>query len=648
MTPYVMASLPFAGVNSGMRLSLLLFFITGMAFARVDRVEITSRSDYLGARSFGLAGSYERIQGRIHYVLDPANPHDAAIVDLDKAPRNERGLVEFTADLDLIRPKDPARANGVLFVNVPNRGGRFFIREQNTDEYYLRQGYTLAEVGWQFDIRPDPKLLRLEAPIVRGLTGRVRADFVVTEKTLDHPVGHVISGTIGGTGYRVADVHATDAILTERDAPLAQRKAISRKQWRFGDDKTIHFDGGFVPGRIYEVLYTAKDPAVVGCGLAAVRDFAAYAKRDPDAIVHARYAYAMGISQTGRFLRHLVWQGFNADEEGRQVFDALLVYVAGAGRGSFNHRFAQPSRDAQPLSPLFYPTDVFPFTDNPETDPRTGATSGLLDRARAEGVVPKIFYVNTAYEYWSRGGSLIHTTPDGKSDFDVPPEVRIYFVAGLAHIGGPFPPALSAERSLLGQQLDNPLRIEQLRHGFTAALDQWTRENVAPPDSRHPHVSDATLVPVSALAVKAIHGVGLPGFNYEVYRTGFGAGWSRGVVTEPPQVDGVYPSLVPQVTADGLDIAGVHLPEIDVPVATYTGWNQRDPKIGFPESRASFVGSYIPWPKADLARRYHNRDEYLGRFARTALDRYRDRFLVVDDLPAIIERGGEEWDYATK
>ena len=153
---------------------------------------------------------------------------------------------------------------------------------------------------------------------------------------------------------------------------------------------------------------------------------------------------------------------------------------------------------------------------------------------------------------------------------------------------------------------------------------------------------------MSALAVKAIHGVGLPGFNYEVYRTGFGAGWSRGVVAEPPQVDGVYPSLVPQVTADGLDIAGVHLPEIDVPVATYTGWNQRDPKIGFPESRASFVGSYIPWPKADLVERYHNRDEYLGRFTRTVLDRYRDRFLVVDDLPAIIQRGGEEWNYAAK
>jgi hypothetical protein len=629
-------------------LSLLLLLFSATAFARVDRVEVTTRSDYLEGRVFGLAGPYERLEGRVHYVLDPANPHDAAIVDLDKAPRNARGLVELVADFDLIHPKDPARGNGVLFVNVPNRGGRFFIREQSPDEYYLRQGYTLAEVGWQFDIRPDPTLLHLDAPVVRGLTGRVRADFVVAAKTFDQSVAHVIAGTIGGTGYAVADRGAADAALTQREAPLAPRTTISRKRWRFSDERTIHFDDGFVPGRIYEVIYTAKDPAVVGCGLAAVRDFASYVKHDPEAIVHARYAYAMGISQTGRFLRHLVWQGFNADEKGRQVFDALLIYVAGAGRGSFNHRFAQPSRDAQPLSPLFYPTDVFPFTDNPETDPRTGVTAGLLDRARAEGVVPKIFYVNTAYEYWSRSGSLIHTTPDGKSDFELPPEVRIYFVAGVAHIGGPFPPALSAERSLLGQQLDNPLRIEQLRHGFAAALDSWTRAAVAPPESRYPHLSDSTLVPVSGLAVKKIHGAEVPAFNYEVYRTDPGAEWSHGIVVEPPRVDGVYPSLVPQVTADGLDIAGVHLPEIDVPLATYTGWNRRDPAIGFPESRASFVGSYIAWTPADLAARYHNRHEYLGRFTQAALDRYNERFLILDDLPAIIKHGGEEWDYATR
>ncbi|MGH9418850.1 MAG: alpha/beta hydrolase domain-containing protein, partial [Thermoanaerobaculia bacterium] len=340
------------------RFAFATLLLATTALARVDHIDITSRTDYLGGKSFGLAGAYERIQGRAYFVVDPENVHDAAIVDLKRAQRYVHGEVGFSADIDILTPKDPAHGNGTLFINVPNRGGRFFIRDQNPDEYYLRQGYTLAEVGWQFDVRPDPSLLRLYAPVARGITGRVRADFVVVEKILDHPLGHVITGTIGGTGYPVADVNAKDAILTERDAPLAPRKTIASKRWHFSDDHTIHFDDGFVPGRIYEIIYTAKDPAIVGCGLAAVRDFASYVKYDTKAIVHAERAYAMGISQTGRFLRHLVWQGFNADEDGRQVFDALLVYVAGGGRGSFNHRFAQPSRDAQPLSPLFYPTDV--------------------------------------------------------------------------------------------------------------------------------------------------------------------------------------------------------------------------------------------------------------------------------------------------
>jgi hypothetical protein len=628
------------------RFAIAVVFIATTAFARVDHIDVTSHTDYLGGKSFGLAGKYERIQGRAYFALDPANAHDRVIVDLDKAPRNAKSQVEFSADIDVIIP---SHGNGTLFINVPNRGGRFFIREQNVDEYYLRQGYTLAEVGWQFDIRPDPKLLRLYAPVARGITGRVRADFVVVEKKLEHPLGHVITGNIGGTGYPVADIRAKGAILTERDAPLAQRKTIAAKRWRFADDHTIRFHDGFVPGRIYEVIYTAKDPAVVGCGLAAVRDFAAYVKHDPKAIVHAERAYAMGISQTGRFLRHLVWQGFNADEEGRQVFDAMLVYVAGAGRGSFNHRFAQPSRDAQPLSPLFYPTDVFPFTDNPETDPRTGVTAGLLDAARAEHVVPKIFYVNTAYEYWSRGASLIHTSPDGKFDATIPPEVRIYFVAGVAHIGGAFPPAQNAERSIRGQQRDNPLRIEQLRHGFAAVLDAWVRDNnVQPPDSRYPRVVVRHLVPVSELSIKFAHCVELPHSNYEVYRTDFGPDWAHGIVTEPPRVDGVYPTLVPQVNADGLEIAGVHLPEIDVPLATYTGWNLRDPQIGFPDSRASFVGSYIPWTRTEVYKRYSSAEDYIGRFTLAAINRIHERFLVIDDFPAMLQRAGEEWQEANR
>ncbi|HYZ89672.1 MAG TPA: alpha/beta hydrolase domain-containing protein, partial [Myxococcales bacterium] len=435
------------------RLGLAAILVCTPAVARVVRVEITSREPILAGREFGPVGSYERLAGRVYFALDPANPHNRAIVDLERAPRNRSGAVEFSADLIVLRPRNRARANGALVVDVPNRGqmltGHNVIAgDADVDSYYLRNGYTIAAVGWQFDVRSEQGLLHLQAPIARGVEGRVRADFVVPTRTQEHSVSHVIQDQVGGAGYPVADPRG--ATLTERDAPLAARHLIEPSKWRFTDAWTVRFEEGFLPGKIYEVIYTAKSPAVVGTGLAAVRDFADYCRRDASAVAPAKRIYALGISQTGRFLRHFVYEGFNASESGAQVFDGLLVYVAGAGRGSFNHRFAQPSRDAQPVSPLFYPTDLFPFTDAPTTDPLSGKTEGLLDRARKDGVVPKIIYLNTAYEYWSRGASLIHTTADATRDVAVPEEVRIYFLPGVPHVAGPFPPGHRPIRDNVG------------------------------------------------------------------------------------------------------------------------------------------------------------------------------------------------------
>jgi hypothetical protein len=586
-----------------MRRLLVFLLLAAPAYARVVRVEVTSRTDYWN-------GTYERIRARVTYALDPANPHNKDIADLTQP-------VEFSGDVDIARPRNGG--NGVLNVYVSNRGGRFFVNDR-PDEWYLRQGFTLADIAWQFDVRPDPRLLHFEAPVAKGIRGRVRSDFIVSAKTFDQPVGHLIQGQNGGTGYPVAETK--DAVLTERDAPMAPRRTVPQKKWRFTDPMTIHFDDGFVPGRIYEVIYAAADPAIVGAGLAAVRDFAAYCKHDPNAIAPAKLAYAMGISQTGRFLRHMVWQGFNADEEGRKAYDAMLIYVAGAGRGNFNHRFAQPSRDAQPLTPAMYPVDVPPFTDD-----------GLLKRARAENVVPNIFYVNTAYEYWSRGASLIHTTPDSARDVDPAPTSRAYLVAGLGHVAGAFPPAKQEG----AQQPVNPNNIIYLRHGFTAALDAWTRFGTPPPPSQVPKIADGTLVPVEKLNALRI---AAPKFAYNVYKIDLG--------TEPPPVHGTYVNLVPQVGPDGNELAGVRIPELQVPVATYTGWNLRTADAGFPDYRASFVGSFIAWPKDEVLARYHARDEYFGRFTDAALALVRDRFFVADDLRAILERGEKLWEVTTK
>src|SRR6266851_7415677 len=244
-----------------MRRALLLFLIATPLLARVDHVELT-RSD--------LGPHFEKLVGKVYFAVDPKNPHNAIIADLDKAPRNAAGEVEFSADLYVIRPK--TNRNDTLFVEISNRGGKAFLASLDPaneagirDRFLFDRGYTVAWIGWQFDVRPEPNRVRLYAPVAPGITGRVRSDFVVSAKVDEHPVGHIIQGAVGGTGYPVADVNDRAGVLTERDGPTAARRTISRRKWRFTNPTTVHLDGGFVPGKIYEVIYTAKDPAIVGC-----------------------------------------------------------------------------------------------------------------------------------------------------------------------------------------------------------------------------------------------------------------------------------------------------------------------------------------------------------------------------------------------
>src|ERR1041385_6487720 len=461
--------------------------------ARVVRVEIASRTDIDSGKPFGAVGAYEKITGRVNFAVDPANLHNRQIVDLDKAPRNADGEVEFSADLYLLKPKDMAKGNQAVLFEVSNRGGRGILSLVNGregeygDGFLMRQGYTIAWVGWEFDLSRQGERLRLSAPVAHDPSGKeihglVRGDFTPSQKRDDWPLGHILLGPDGGNSYAVDDQQSTANVSTVRDSPTASRTAIPRSDWSFAhlvdgklapDPHFIHLNTGFVPGKIYEVVYSSKNPAVVGVGLAAVRDFLSYLKYDPQAAAPVKRVYAVGISQSGRFLRHFVYQDFNADEQGRQVMDGVIAHVAGAGRGSFNHRFAQPSRDAQPMSSLFFPTDLFPFTDLPEED-RLNASAGLLDAATRSHTVPKIFYTNTSYEYWGRAASLIHTTADGKKDAAPAQNTRIYFLAGLQHFSGAFPPQKSVQGNpdYTGQQPQNPNPIQWYWRALITDMDQ--------------------------------------------------------------------------------------------------------------------------------------------------------------------------------
>jgi hypothetical protein len=663
---------------------LLICLICGVAplGAKVVRVEVTSRTDVLNGQAFGAAGAYERIVGRVYFSVSVTNPHNRRIVDLDKAANLKDGEVEFSSDFVAVRPKDASKGNGSLLLEVPNRGrariigivdgGSWDLANDAGDAWLLRNGYTVVSLGWQWDA-VGQDALRFLAPVAKEngktITGLLRGDLMPSRIMDEIPLGHLIIGEIGGSEYPVAAPDDSRNVLTVRASRSAPRTVIRRSDWQFAhtvdgklmaSDRHIHLNGGFQPGKIYEYVYVVADPVVAGLSFAAVRDFASYAKHGGDPVAPAARVYGEGISQNGRFLRDFLYRGFNADEEGRIALDGILAHVAGAGRGSFNYRFAQPSRDAQPTSSVFFPTDIFPFTDQPEIDPVTEERGGLLDRATAERVVPKIFFSNTSYEYWGRAAALIHITADGKRDATISPDVRIYHFTGLQHFSGPFPP-VKGKGDLLGQQPQSPLPIRYFWRAMITNLDAWVRNNTLPPESSYPKIAEETLVPIEKYAFPAIPGVNIAHDANEALRIDFGPNWRDGILSvQPPRVGQPFPVLVPQVDTDGNERDGVRLPEISVPLGTYASWNLRDPSIGAPDQRVSFEASYLPFPKTaadrekthdprrSIAERYASREDYLERYRRALDELIKQRWIPEGDREVLLHRAEQEWDEAVK
>lgn len=621
--------------------------ISVAATAAVTRVEITERSELPAFRG------YERIAGKIHFAVDPQLPANQIIADIGLAPRNAQGLVEFTADLFLLKPADPAKSNGTLLLEISNRGGKGMLgmfdlggrpdprtTQDLGDPLLFEQGYTLAWVGWEWDVPERAGLLRLNAPKIPGITGLVRSEIIQSQRT-----NRASLGDRAQTPYAVDDQKS--ATLTVRDRPDGPRTSIPHERWRFTSDAGgIEFEQGFVPGRIYEVIYRGKDPVVVGLGPAAIRDYVSYLKQAGD----AKRAIGFGTSQSGRFLRTFLYYGFNVDEKGARVFDGLWAHVAGAGRGSFDHRFAQPSRDGHPRLNLFYPTDVFPFTDEPEED--LGLTDSLLARATKANVVPKIFYTNGSYEYWGRAASLIHISVDGKHDAAPSRDTRIYYLAGTQHGANANPERRNTENRANPQDYRYPMRA------LLVAMNTWITDGTRPPESRIPLIGHDELVAPAALVFPKIPGVHMPREPYTAYRLDFGPDFrTKGIVTfEPPNIGNPFPILVPQVDADGNEIAGIRVPELAVPLATYTGWNLRDAQIGAPDVAMDMIGSFLPFartradreksgdPRKSIRERYAGRDEYVAKVKSAAEPLVRQRLLLERDVQAVAARAGARWD----
>ena len=644
--------------------------------ASVTRLRVERREVVLGGQAFGAAGPYEKLVGTVDFEIDPSLPQNRRIVDIDLAPRNANGLVAFSADFYLLKPVDPRRGNGRLFYEAGNRGSKrilpVFQEAANSADpttaaefgngALMAQGFSLLWMGWQWDV-PEGRM-RMEIPIATNggtpITGWVRGNFI--------PGANATSASVADRGhepYPVVEPSSAEHRLLVRTLPTDPPREIARNTWRFTGPGTVTLDRGFEPGLIYDVVYRARDPRVIGVGVAGTRDLISFFKHADAAAGNPmpgiRLALGWGVSQTGRFLRHLVYEGFNEDERGRRVFDGVFDQVGGAGRGSFNHRFGQQSRDQLQHFNILYPVDMFPFTDAEQTDPETGLTDGLIARATHSGTVPKFFHLLTDSEYFNRAGSLVHTDVSGTRDVPPPPTSRIYFISSAPHIVGAFPPAPFGDPDFKGRASMNTLVYTPVIRALFRALDRWVADDVEPPPSRYPLLSDGTLVAADAPGWPTIPGFPRPAAPMTTYRLDFGPDWSRGIITiEPPAIGKAFVSRVPAVDDAGNDRAGIRLPEIAVPLATHTGWNYRDPSIGAPGRLASEIGSYLPLPRTraerertkdsrpSIAERYAGREDYLARISLAAVALVKEGFLLAEDVPGVIERAITHFDWATR
>jgi hypothetical protein len=403
------------------------------------------------------------------------------------------------------------------------------------------------------------------------------------------------------------------------------------------------------------LVYTARDPRVSGLGFAAVRDCVSFFRYEADSPLAGAVerAYVFGISQSGRFVNHFIYEDFNTDERQRVVFDGALSHVSGAGRLTSNSRFGMATLCAAQHENVLTPSESFPFNTVPQTDPVTKRTGDILDAARARGQMPKVFYTQSSTEYWTRGASLLHTDVDGKRDVSLDPHTRLYGFAGAQHLGGG-----STNRGSY-QNPCNPLNDRPpLLRALLVALDEWTSRAVPPPESRYSRIKDGTLVSVDEFhaAFPKIPGVQLPAVCYAPLRLDFGPRWEKEGIADilPPKMGRPYRTLVPAVDRDGNELAGVHLPDVAAPLATYTGWNLRAAPHGAVGMLAPYQGSYLPFvhsyegrlkagdPRPAVLERYPSRPVYLYHVTEAVRRLRSQRLLLKEDAAAQLKLANEQ------
>ncbi len=646
-------------------------------------LEIKSRQALAGGREFGDAGRYVQLDCTAHFAVDPAHPLNRGITDIDLAARDADGLVHFSADFRILTPEDPQRGNHRLLFDVPNRGNRLALATFNRvprpinpsaptdagDGFLMRHGYTAVWCGWQHDVPTAEGLMRIKVPEAqqagRPVSGRLLVSFQPNA-----PSQAQLLSDRGHRPYPSNDLNDPDATLLVRDGDDLQPRAIPRRDRSFArlesghavpDPNHVYLAAGFEPGKIYHVIYATTGAPVIGLGLLAARDIVAFLRhgttQDGNPCAgDIRHAYAFGASQSGRYLRQFLYLGLNEDERERMVFDGVLVHIAGGKRGGdFNQRFGQPSASLHPTM-----SNAFPFNEAASTDPVTGRRDGLIERLAARRHVPKIFFTNSSTEYWRGDASLIHTDAAGTRDVAPAASSRFYHFAGAQHSAGTLPLTdTNPVDGARGQQALNSVDYNPLLRALLVRMDRWVSDAEEPPPSRYPRLADATAVEPRQLrgVFTAIPGVRFPAHPPQVMPLDFGPDAASGIATTLPPVEGEpYPHFVPAIDVDGNEVTGIRLPDLTVPLATYTGWNLRHRQMGAPDRLMSLMGSTIPFPATREARaatvdprrsieeRYASKAAYLEQIRREALSLIDAGHLLAEDLELIVSQASRRYE----
>jgi hypothetical protein len=629
----------------------------------ITAITVADIAEFADGLEFGEAGAYVRIRGVARGVLDPKAAQNAGIVDLDKAPRNALGQVEYTADFYILRPVDLAKGNGAIFYEASNRGSKAILARFNNatarsndpstaehagDGFLMRRGFTLVWNGWMPGLPSGNDLLQITVPSAKGLAQTTWDELLFND-------GKTMQGRLT---YRAASTDKNDAKLIVRERNSDAPVTVPAEQWEFVDASTVRLLPAGTPfrvGMIYQLIYQAENPPVNGIGFASTRDlisFLRHAKADDAGTPNPLAGEAAitrvlghGNSQTGRYLRDFIYSGFNEDELNRIVLDGALPNVA-AGRIYLNYRFSQPNR----IIPaghgfMLLPGATFPYAYETQTDPYTGQIDGTFARCSARGNCPKLIHTVSSTEYWQGAHSLVTTDPLGKRDSTPPSNVRIYHFAGTQHPG--------SEGGGMPGVCANPSNRTDYRPFLRAALvnlDRWVKDGVAAPASRYPRIADGTLV--ESFEMAAIPGMTPVKSPAQRPRIDFGPDFEKGIVSKalPTEFKDAYHVLVPKIDADGNEVAGLRLPEIAVPTGTAAGWNVRAPEAGAAGELCYLEGSLVPFaktkaereakkdPRPSLEERYKDRADYAERIKAATAELQRDGYLLEEDATRINAR----------